>query len=316
MKFKFTVRNDRITRANNDDFVEGNKGFYEAVFDFGDDPCWNEAAKLCVVECGDDVFRIPIIGGSCLLPTLSKGSFKIGVMGTRAIDGADSAITISTNMITCGVVDGAADKEANAELNTAAEIWEKYLADMENNRRAAEKAAKSVRELNAEAETLPEGSAVSVEKIENEDGITLRFGIPKGDKGERGEQGPAGVKGDKGDKGDAGATGPRGERGIQGEQGIPGEIGPIGPRGPQGDKGEKGDNGEQGPQGEPGKDGVDGKNGADGYTPIKGVDYFDGKDGADGQDGYTPIRGTDYWTDADKAEIKAYVDEAILGGAW
>lgn len=41
-----------------------------------------------------------------------------------------------------------------------------------------------------------------------------------------------------------------------------------------------------------------------------------GKDGKDGKDGYTPIRGTDYWTDADKAEIKSYVDDAILGGAW
>ena len=35
-----------------------------------------------------------------------------------------------------------------------------------------------------------------------------------------------------------------------------------------------------------------------------------------GKDGYTPQKGTDYWTDADKAEIKSYVDEAILGGAW
>lgn len=37
---------------------------------------------------------------------------------------------------------------------------------------------------------------------------------------------------------------------------------------------------------------------------------------AEGVDGYTPIRGTDYWSDADKAEMKGYVDEAILGGAW
>lgn len=36
----------------------------------------------------------------------------------------------------------------------------------------------------------------------------------------------------------------------------------------------------------------------------------------DGDDGYTPIRGTDYWTDADKAEIKSYVDNAILNGVW
>lgn len=36
----------------------------------------------------------------------------------------------------------------------------------------------------------------------------------------------------------------------------------------------------------------------------------------DGTDGKTPERGVDYWTEADKAEIKSYVDEAILGGAW
>lgn len=34
------------------------------------------------------------------------------------------------------------------------------------------------------------------------------------------------------------------------------------------------------------------------------------------QDGYTPQKGVDYWTEDDKAEIKAYVEEAILGGEW
>ena len=43
---------------------------------------------------------------------------------------------------------------------------------------------------------------------------------------------------------------------------------------------------------------------------------FDGKDGKDGADGYTPVRGKDYWTADDIAEIKAYVDAAILGGVW
>lgn len=55
---------------------------------------------------------------------------------------------------------------------------------------------------------------------------------------------------------------------------------------PVGQKGEQGDPGPQGEQGDP------------------------------GADGYTPVRGTDYWTESDKAEIKAYVEEAILGGAW
>ena len=45
-------------------------------------------------------------------------------------------------------------------------------------------------------------------------------------------------------------------------------------------------------------------------------DGKDGQDGKDGADGYSPVRGTDYWTDADIAEIKSYVDDAILGGAW
>lgn len=31
---------------------------------------------------------------------------------------------------------------------------------------------------------------------------------------------------------------------------------------------------------------------------------------------YVPIRGVDYWTEEDKEEIKKYLDEELLGGAW
>lgn len=57
-----------------------------------------------------------------------------------------------------------------------------------------------------------------------------------------------------------------------------------------------------------GKDGKDGQPGKDGYTPVKGVDYFDGvpgKDGKDGVDGdtgpagYTPVKGVDYFDGKD-----------------
>lgn len=41
-----------------------------------------------------------------------------------------------------------------------------------------------------------------------------------------------------------------------------------------------------------------------------------GPKGETGPAGYSPVRGTDYWTDDDIAEIKGYVDDAILGGAW
>ena len=57
-------------------------------------------------------------------------------------------------------------------------------------------------------------------------------------------------------------------------------------------KGESGEKGEPGPQG------------------------LQGEKGETGLAGYTPQRGTDYWTDSDIAQIKSYVDDAILGGAW
>lgn len=50
----------------------------------------------------------------------------------------------------------------------------------------------------------------------------------------------------------------------------------------------------------------DGRDGVDGYTPIKGVDYFDGKDGTDGApgaDGKTPEYGVDYGTPEQIARI-------------
>ena len=53
-----------------------------------------------------------------------------------------------------------------------------------------------------------------------------------------------------------------------------------------------------------------------GISVIEGPRGPQGERGPQGKDGYTPIRGTDYWTEADIAEIKGYVDDAILGGAW
>lgn len=55
-------------------------------------------------------------------------------------------------------------------------------------------------------------------------------------------------------------------------------------KGPKGDKGEKGD---------PGKDGED------------------GADGAPGANGYTPVKGVDYYTDAEKAALVEDVAEAV-----
>ena len=73
----------------------------------------------------------------------------------------------------------------------------------------------------------------------------------------------------------------------------------IGPQGPAGEVGPAGPAGEQGPKGDTGEKGADGAQGPEGpQGPV----------GPAGADGYTPVRGTDYWTEADKQEIV----EAVL----
>lgn len=91
----------------------------------------------------------------------------------------------------------------------------------------------------------------------------IELDTPTGGRGLKGDQGPQGVQGDKGDKGDKGEKGDKGDTGDQGIQG------------PQGPQGEQGIQGEQGVQGEKGDKG---DTGDDGYTPIKGVDYFTAED--------------------------------------
>ena len=51
-------------------------------------------------------------------------------------------------------------------------------------------------------------------------------------------------------------------------------------------------------------DGEKGEPGKDGYTPIKGVDYFDGVSGKDGADGYTPQKNVDYFDGKDGVDGK------------
>lgn len=68
-----------------------------------------------------------------------------------------------------------------------------------------------------------------------------------------------------------------------------------------------------------GKDGADGNPGVylgSGDAPEDCSVQIDPDGEAITLEGITPVKGVDYWTPADIAEIKGYVDEAILGGAW
>lgn len=146
----------------------------------------------------------------------------------------------------------------------------------------------------------------------------------------------------------AGVAGPRGERGATGSQGPIGPVGPKGETGATGAQGPKGDRGlsiwfskyaRGGNLG--GQYWSDLYNTKIGFGPqvgdlviqtngmitqvtgikvdnsaTKGGGTFDMGDVIGNMQGHTPVRGTDYWTDADKNEIKSYVNDAILNGKW
>ena len=44
---------------------------------------------------------------------------------------------------------------------------------------------------------------------------------------------------------------------------------------------------------------------------LSETEWLESLKGENGQDGYTPVKGTDYWTTEDVNEIKEYVDEQI-----
>ena len=164
----------------------------------------------------------------------------------------------------------------------------------------------------------------------------------------------ANLAGVAGPKGDRGATGLQGPQGIQGNTGATGPQGPIGPVGPKGETGATGAQGPKGNRGLSiwfnkyarggnlgGQYWSDLYNTKVGFGPQVGDLVIQSKgmitqvtavnaSGDAGQgggtfdtgavignmQGHTPVRGTDYWTDADKNEIKSYVNDAILNGKW
>ena len=296
---KFNVTGDRLEVISSRSFNSGSKGYYTAEFTFDSD--WDGLIPhITITENGTERADEVIVNNTYKIATTESGVMQIGVYGLDS----NGKKCISSNLVCIEVSPGA----YTGVKPLPKDIWDSYqitvlgymeraegaatearlsannAATSESNAKASEEAAKAAeKNIKGLSATATEGDTVSVTQTMADEGIRLDFTLPRGDKG------------------------------VQGEQGIQGE------QGPKGDKGADGYTPQKGIDYFDGQDGENGKNGTDGYTPIKGVDYFDGKDGkdgADGADGYTPVRGTDYWTEEDKAEIKAYVDEAILGGAW
>ena len=72
---------------------------------------------------------------------------------------------------------------------------------------------------------------------------------------------------------------------------------------------------ESGPPGEKGEPGKDGLSAYEIYLEAGGtlseVEWLESLKGAPGQDGYTPVKGTDYWTVEEQNEIKTVLENYI-----
>ena len=168
-----------------------------------------------------------------------------------------------------------------------------------------------------------EDDGVNVITVTLTDGSKYTFEVENGSKGSKGDKGDTGAKGDKGDTGAQGIQGEKGETGATGDKGKDGtsvtvksvsestadggsntvtfsdgktvtiKNGSKGSTGSKGDKGDKGDTGATGAKGDKGDTGAVGAN------------------GQPGNDGYSPVKGVDYWTAADQNAIKKDVNAYI-----
>ncbi len=143
----------------------------------------------------------------------------------------------------------------------------------------------------------------------------------KGDKGEKGEQGIQGVQGLQGIRGEKGDKGEKGEKGDKGEKGLDGVTIPVNgfysfSVDENGDLWVHYPDAQNPPEVELNKNGELILNLGENLSSynvgkVKGIKGDTGERGEKGERGYTPIRGTDYWTEADKKEIKGYVNNEI-----
>lgn len=167
--------------------------------------------------------------------------------------------------------------------------------DTLNARDEAVNAERKIKHLTATAHESEEAAATVADTGE---ALQIDIGVPRGPQGEQGPQGPQGE------------TGPQGEAGPQGAQGPKGADGYTPVKGVDYFDGEKGDKGDAFTYSDFTPEQLAALKGAKGDTGATGEK---GEKGDKGADGYTPVKGTDYWTEADKQEIK---EDLIVQSDW
>lgn len=129
MILKFDVRGEKLACDKDLIITEGNKGTYEAEFVF--DSMWDSYAKVCIFENEGECVPVAVINSKAILPLADRISAKIGVIGVEVHEDGSISTRISTNMLSVSVRNGAASSSAVSKLSKEAELWEVYIAKLD-----------------------------------------------------------------------------------------------------------------------------------------------------------------------------------------
>lgn len=133
MIIKFDVRGERLTCDKDLVITEGNKGTYEAEFVF--DSMWDGYAKVCIFENEGECVPVAVMNDKAILPLADRISAKVGVIGVEVHEDGSISTRISTNMLSVSVRNGAASSSAVSKLSKEAELWEVYIAKLDEKAR-------------------------------------------------------------------------------------------------------------------------------------------------------------------------------------
>ena len=347
------VNKNRVLLSKPEYLTSGCVNTASCLFSFDDS--WSDYEKIAVFETEKNSYAQEICENKCVIPAAALESsdiIKLGVIGVKG----DKTITtgvIGISVVNGTSKDFSEDSEYSPTLieellrtvGETKDVAQSVRADADAGKFNGADGVSITHEWNGTVLTIKSANGTSSSDLKGD----------KGDAGEQGESGyppRIGINGnwevydlsiqDWKDTGiySGGLSPYIGENGHWYVGNVDSGVNAQGVQGEKGEKGEKGDIGASGKDGINGKDGLSathswsgttltitsssgsssadlkGEKGDKGDVGAQGIQGAKGEQGEKGEAGYTPVRGADYWTPDDIAEIKSYVDEAILGGAW
>lgn len=260
--------------------ASGTQGNVTVAFRF--DTAWDGYARTAVFRTHGKTVLVLLENDRCALPPEAAAGGDV-LLGAFGVCGDATLTTPFARLVVAAGVPTAGDAAAAVTPTLAAQLLAAY------------------RRLTAVTAEAAAGDSAAVRVTDDVDSLHFAFTLPKGDKGDKGEDGYSPEKGvDYWTQEDVEAI----DKKVSDEINYVNTSMQYATRTAAAAKAEA-------------NAATAAANAAVADLQAKAdAGAFKGDKGDTGEDGYTPVRGTDYWTAEDIAAIKGYVDTAILGGAW